>query len=708
MKRFLLIVLALHLLAAAGIGIALTRLDPQSVRDHAAEAVRRATGKPLVIREMPSLSFMPLGIQFGAAFWGISPDGTVDPAGGVGAAVKSGRISVRILPLLSGRVVIDTVLLDSPEIRVTPAAGAAPAPEKTPDSPPSALPAVEIGELTVNNASLFLDAGAGQKLTLSKLDVRLNNLRAGEETHLELSAGISLNEPALEGSLSLTAKGIMRENGGEVRELSARYTPSGGIIPAGAGPLDLSARGDCDLGAGKVERALLALAMKTAKVELSGGADLRAETFAGALALESEPRGLLQSLGIRPPLKRGLELFKLKSPVSLSGRAISLGAIRGALDGTSIEGSLTVDAEKRISGELRIGDIDIDALTTAFGPDAPAFPPLPAPATLAQRAALIFTPTPALAASPPAARRQQAPPAAGKKAGDARPRRPESAPAAPSAPSAGTGGLPALHLDLNVASVTVSKLRFKDIRAKIRGQGQYRVEPLAFNLGTGGSARLSIDVDAVSMRCAASGKISDVAVGPLLQAAKGSRPVEAVASLDLQALSVSGTSAEAAASSLSGKGLLTARGIALNGVSILPKNAPAAPGGAPANFEQLTVPFTATNGIVKLAPVSLRSPSLGAKGQGVVRLPQRDVNFSADISLLRMTVPVLVSGPFSDLSYGLDGKRALEGLVKAPGARLDAAEDLGAAGARKAGATGKKTRDATRGAKKTLKGIFGR
>jgi AsmA protein len=265
-----------------------------------------------------------------------------------------------------------------------------------------------------------------------------------------------------------------------------------------------------------------------------------------------------------------------------------------------------------------------------------------------------------------------------------------------------------VHLDLAVSSVTAAKLRFRDIRAQIRGQGLYRAEPLTFNLGTGGTARLNIGMDAVSMRCSVSGRINDVAVGPLLQAVKGSRPVEAVAGLELHALSASATSAAAAMSSLSGKGVATARGITLNGISILPKDAPAGIGGAPAQFEQLTVPFTAANGIVNLTSVRLTSPTLGAGGRGVVRLPQRDMNFSADLTLLGMTVPVLVSGPFSDLSYGLDGKRALKGLVKTPGALLDATGKLGASGARKAGSAGKKAQDAARGAQRALKGILGR
>jgi hypothetical protein len=135
------------------------------------------------------------------------------------------------------------------------------------------------------------------------------------------------------------------------------------------------------------------------------------------------------------------------------------------------------------------------------------------------------------------------------------------------------------------------------------------------------------------------------------------------------------------------------RGIVLNDVSILPKDAPAGLGKPPTHFEQLTVPFTATGGIVNLAPVTLTSPSANVKGQGVVRLPQENVDFTADVSLLKITIPVQVSGPFSSLSYGLDGKRALQMLTHTPGAIVEGA--------------GQKAGGVVRGAKDTLKGVFG-
>jgi uncharacterized protein involved in outer membrane biogenesis len=315
------------------------------------------------------------------------------------------------------------------------------------------------------------------------------------------------------------------------------------------------------------------------------------------------------------------------------------------------------------------------------------------PALLTEALAALITPAEALAAT--AATTQKVPPKT--------PQAPQPAPqtlqAAPKT-SVNNDGLPAVDMDLACASLTASKLQFKDIRAKVRGQGVYRIEPLTLNLGTGGTVNLNLSVDANAMRYTAAGKVSNVAVGPLLQAMQGKRPVEGAANLDLDSIACAGTAPKAIQASLSGKGLLTVRGIVLNDVSILPKDAPAGLGKPPTHFEQLTVPFTATNGIVTLAPVTLTSPTANVKGQGVVRLPQENMDFTADISLLKIaTIPVQASGPFTSLSYGLDGKRALQMLTQVPGAIVDGAKDLG-------GSAGKKAGDAARDAKSALKGIF--
>ena len=705
MKRALLILAGLVILGAIGAVAAVMRLDAQDIRDRVAGAVSSATGKTLIIEGIPQISLMPLGVKFGAAYWGVTPDGKLDPAGGIAVAVKSGQVSVQLLPLLSGRVLVDEVRLDSPDVQIRPEKDAPPAkaaPPKATDSKaaqePLIPPQVEVNRLSLTNASIHVEISPGQTVRLSNLAMALDNLRVGAEMRLDISTNLAVSNPVLEGALVLKAKARLQAQNYELRDVTLRFTPGRGIVPASTGAIDLALQANYELSSGKLNLALLSLAVQGSKVELVGEADVKIPAFNGKFTVDSSPRKLAQALGAGLPFKKGLNIFKLQSSLAMTGRTINLDSIQGTLDSTNIDGKLSLDLGRmHIAGNLKLSVLDLDALMASV---LPPTPPVWTPAAL-------FSPAQALAATSQHAA-QRAPQPAPKTAPAARttPKAHTTPPAvpAPAAPAAPTApktqnappatGLPSVDLELACASLTVSKLQFKDIRAKVRGQGLYRVEPLTLSLGSGGTVNLNLGIDATAMRYTAAGKVSNVAVGPLLQAMQGKRPVEGTANLDLDNIACAGTSPKAIQAGLSGKGLLTVRGIVLNDVSILPKDAPAGLGKPPTHFEQLTVPFTAVGGIVNLAPVTLTSPTAGAKGQGQVRLPQENLDFTADISLLKIaTIPVQISGPFNALSYGLDGKRTLQILAQTPGAIVEGA--------------GQKAGDAARGAKNVLKGIFG-
>ena len=685
MKRVLLVLLGIVVLGVIGLVVAVMRLDAQGIRDHVAEAVRSATGKPLIIQDIPQVSFMPLGVKFGAAYWGVTPDGKLDPAGGISAAVKSGQVSVQLLPLLSGKVLVDEVRLDSPDVSIRPETkpAAQAAPQKTVDSKaapePPIPPQVEVNRLSLTNASIFLEMKPGQTVRLSKLNLELDNLKVGAEMRLELSTNLVLSSPVLEGALTLKAKALLQTQNYELRELALRFTPGKGIVPAAVGAMDLALQAKYELNSGKLNLALFSLSVQGSRVELAGDADVRTSAFNGKFKVDSSPRKLAQALGLNLPFKKGLENFKVQSSLAMTGKTLSLDAIQGMLDTTSIDGKLSLDLSRmHVAGALNLGALNLDALMASA-------PLLPAPLT--EALAALISPAEAWAAAA-----QKAPQPA-PKASSPSEAPVQTAPKAPNTPpAAASGDLPSVDMELACASLTASKLQFKDIRAKARGQGLYRVEPLSLNLGTGGTVQLNLGIDASAMRYTAAGKVSNVAVGPLLQALQGKRPVDGTANLDLDNIACAGTAPKAIQASLSGKGLLTVRGIVLNDVSILPKDAPAGLGNPPTHFEQLTVPFTASGGIVNLAPVTLTSPTANARGQGVVRLPQESMEFTADISLLKIaTIPVQVSGPFSSLSYGLDGKRAAQMLLQTPAAIGEAA--------------GKKAGEAASGVKNLFKGI---
>jgi AsmA protein len=543
---------------------------------------------------------------------------------------------------------------------------------------------MEVNRIRLTNASLSLEMIPGQTVRLSRLDMELDDLKAGVEMRLNLAGRLAVSSPEMEGALALKARARLPAQKYELRDVTLRFTPDKGILPASAA-MDAALHVSYDVIGGKLNLAHLSLAVQGFRLELAGDADAKTQVFSGILKMDGSPRKLAQALGVSLPFNEGLEICKLQSPVAMAGRTLSFHAVQGALDTTTVDGQLSLDMRRKyVAGRLKLGTLNLDALMASV--------PLPAP----DAPAALFGPAEALAA--PA----RVPP-----------NDPQPAPATPGAQSvtpAANSGLPTVEMELACASLTVSKLQFRDIRAKVRGQGVYRIEPLVLNLGTGGTVNLKLGIDASAMRYTAAGKVSNVAVGPLLQAMQGKRPVDGTANLELDNIACAGTSSRAIQADLSGKGLLTVRGIVLNSVSILPGDAPAGIGTPPTHFEQLTAPFTAAGGIVSLAPVTLTSSSANVRGQGVVRLPQENVDFTADVSLQKNTVPIQLSGPYSDLSYGLDGKRALHMPARSPGAPGEAIGQKGGGTLQDAkDALGAKAGDAVQqGMKNALKGDFGR
>ncbi|MDR0467101.1 MAG: AsmA family protein, partial [Deltaproteobacteria bacterium] len=643
-KRFLFIIPGFVVLCAIGFAAALLRLDAEGMRDRASAAVSGVTGSPLIMQDAPQISLMPLGLKFGAASWGVAPEGD-DQAGGVSATVKGGQIVVQLLPLFTGKVLVDEVRLDGADVQIRPKKDAKGRPFKTSGprttSEPFSLPEAEVNRLLLTNASLSWESSSGKAVRLSNLGMELDNLKLGAETRLALSADLAASASMPAGAIALNARARMQAQKCELRDVALRFTPGTVGVPSAMGAIDLTLQANYDFPSGRLNLAQLSLAAQGSRAELSGDADVKTQAFNGNFKVDASPRKLIQALNLDLPFKRGLEIFRLQSSVVMAGGMLNLFTIQGVLDSTGISGKLSLDLNRmRVVGNMNLGALNLDALMASVpGSSVPLLDALSA--LIAPAQALAATDAPARTV-PPNAQQSAATP-----------------PNAQNAPPAANNSLPSVDMDFACASLTVSKLQFKDIRAKVRGQGLYRVEPLTLNLGTGGTANLKLSLDANAMRCTVAGKVSYVAVGPLLQVVRGRRLVDGTATLDLDNIVCAGTAPKDIRASLSGKGLLTVRGIVLNDVSILPLDAPAGLGKPPTHFEQLSAPFSASGGIVNLTPVTLSSPSANVKGHGVVRLPQENMDFTADVSLLKTTIPVQVSGHFNSISYGLDGKRPL-------------------------------------------------
>jgi AsmA protein len=84
-------------------------------------------------------------------------------------------------------------------------------------------------------------------------------------------------------------------------------------------------------------------------------------------------------------------------------------------------------------------------------------------------------------------------------------------------------------------------------------------------------------------------------------------------------------------------------------------------------FGSLTGTFTIGNGIVRNNDLRLSSGVAPVEGAGTINLPEETVDYRLTVQIAgQVPVPVVVTGPISNLSYRPDLTNALESVAKNP------------------------------------------
>lgn len=87
-------------------------------------------------------------------------------------------------------------------------------------------------------------------------------------------------------------------------------------------------------------------------------------------------------------------------------------------------------------------------------------------------------------------------------------------------------------------------------------------------------------------------------------------------------------------------------------------------GGNTTPFSHLTGTWTMTNGLMKNNDLVLDNPNLKAEGAGTVDLPTRNVDYKVTPKVAGLSVPVLIKGPWDNLSYLPDLAGIAGGIIK--------------------------------------------
>ncbi|MFQ5995312.1 MAG: AsmA family protein [Acidiferrobacterales bacterium] len=207
--KILAIVLGAFILGIIALAIILPLvIDPNDYKDEIIEAAKENTGRDLKIDGDLKLSVFPwLGVELAGVELANAPGFGQQPF----ARVTAAGVRVKLLPLLSKELVVDTILLDGLELNLMKnkagvtnwddlAGGTTQEPKANqtgtvgPAEP--AIAALTVGGIRISNGKiLWLDQSAGQRYALQALELKSGKIVPGKPVDLEMAFDLDVGDP---------------------------------------------------------------------------------------------------------------------------------------------------------------------------------------------------------------------------------------------------------------------------------------------------------------------------------------------------------------------------------------------------------------------------------------------------------------------------------------------------------------------------------
>ncbi|MCP1337661.1 AsmA family protein [Futiania mangrovi] len=253
-------------------------------------------------------------------------------------------------------------------------------------------------------------------------------------------------------------------------------------------------------------------------------------------------------------------------------------------------------------------------------------------------------------------------------------------------------------LKLTAANVRAGGLKLDKAASRLLlkdGTLRLDLSDLGLYGGTGGG-RITLAAGGAAPQLASALKLAGVQLGPLLKDAADFTRLEGTGNVEMD-VTTAGGSVKQMVSALGGKGAIDVRDGAIVGINLaaMVRNAANAFLDSSAretqktDFAALTATYTIAKGIVTNNDLALVGPLLRVTGAGTVDLPARTVDYRIEPKavaslqgqggqgdLKGIVVPVVVSGPWSNLSYRPDLTGAITGALRDPQALQQGLEGL--------------------------------
>ncbi len=655
-------VLVVAILVTVAALIFVNVFDPNDYKAEISALVKDKTGRELHIGEDIGLTLFPrLGVELRDVTLANPPGFDKGPF----AHVDDARVSVRIVPLLSKRIEVDTITVDGLDLRLQrnrdglanwdDLLGGKQASEQAGEesgNDAALIGALRVGGLDIRDLAIdYRDLRAGTHHTLALRRLSAGEIAPGRNVPLELEVSASSDRPAMEAGIE--ASGTLQLGDTLQRftlpDLRARLRLSGDDLPKQGISADLSAALFYDNAAHSLRLDKLLLTRKDLKLsgELRGdGLDGSPRTQGHLSAAPFALRDLLAELGVALDTAdpRALERAAIELDVEHSGTLTRIEDLKLQLDDSKMTGKASFGTGDKapIRFDLKVDQLDLDRY-------------LP----------------PAKTASAPSAAQDGSP-----------------------APLA----LPLKRLrrlDLD-GRLHIDRLRLRGLRmekavlALHASKGVIQLKPLAARL-YGGSLRVDAAMNVRGKQPAFSlnQRLKRIDIGPLLKDATGETPLITGAASLFAKLQTRGLADADLRRHLNGNAGFSFSNGALHGFDLaaIIRQAQAAlkgqrielSGPQKTDFAEMKGSLRIRDGIARNDDLSLKSPLLRVRGKGKIDLPNERLDYlvtaklvgslkgqgGADIEKLKgVPIPVRIRGPFRDPSIQPDLESIVEEAAK--------------------------------------------
>jgi AsmA protein len=631
MKKLLLIVAAIVVLLVAVVLIAPFLVPVDTYKQQIAKQVESATGRQFSVQGDLSLSILPRTqltanqVRFANASWAEDDQ-----------MAQFERMQVRVNPfsLLSGQLEVESFVLQQPVINLA----------KNAEGQGNWQFAGMAGDRPAGDTGDGPGSGAGSGAGTGPLqDISLNDVRLvdGTVTYRDAETGQTTEITGVNMTVNLTsldapmtADGALTWNG-ETVELDLEVTTPRQLMAGeqadivatvSANPVNLSFDGDI---------------VNAAPRRVQGEVDLdvpsikRLAAWAGGTQLDA-PEGTL-------------ETFKLAGTVDAKGQTYGFSASEIVFDEITGEGQFAADltgSKPRLSGKLDLAEMNLT-------------PYLPAPTQDAQGGG-----------------------ADGSGGGDG---------GGPAQWNDDPIDLSALHtvnvdFDLSVAGIQARDVTVGRTAMQMQLQdGRLQADLSELNLYDGaGKGRVVVNARQDTPSIAKVFQLTGLNAKPFLTDVAGFERLEGTGAIQLD-VQASGKSQKALVENLDGTGAVNFQDGAITGINLaqMVRNVKSAfqnPGGTQkTDFAELSGTFNITDGVLKNDDLLLLNPLLRVRGAGQADIGARNVNYRLTPKAVATTkgqggqvqeegiaVPVIIEGPWHDVSYRPDLKSVIEDAVKNP------------------------------------------